>query len=819
LACNLADTAPLVVVVDDVQWCDAPSLRWLVYLARRLDGIRLALFVAERTGEPDAGGELLAAYREEAVVTIALQPLSASATGAVVEAAVGRCVDPRFRQACHRSTGGNPFFLRALVAAVQEAVIAPTAQSAERVERMGPASVRRQVLARLARLGAPATALARAVSVLDGDAEPGVAYLLAGLEPDPGGVVVAALEAARILAAGESLRFAHPILRAAVYQDMPAALRSREHRRAAQVLIEHRDDPDRAAVHLLATRPAGDRWVCEQLEEAAERALQRGAADTALVLLERALAEPSTPAQRPRLLLAAGRASRILARPEAKSYLTEACRASAEPGTRADAASELAQTIWHTHPAAAVDALRSALAGISPPVGGAAERLRLELLMTETTAAILPPAEIEQQLHQLSDAAPPGSPLRQGAACVLMWHHELWSTRPDRAAVDGLARELRDPQPLIKAYGADFAPLAMAAGVLGDRDQHDTAGRLFDVVAAESQRGHNAFALNLAVVRAYPTALAGEFADAEAQARAALEHAVATGSRTGLRAAVHGLMWALIGRGANAEIDAILTEHGLDSDVDPGGIVDAYLLLARSVLRCAQGRHREGCDDIVRAMDVQVSANPLNRLRVWAPRVLAAADERRHALELASCAIDAGRASGFLGQTGIVLHSAGLADRGRPAIDLLTEAVDVLARSCWRWEHAEALVDLGAALRRANRRLDARDPLQRGLRLALRIGALALAERASQELVATGARPRALLRRGVDALTVSERRVAALAAEGRSISEIAQRLFVTRKTVETHLYAAYRKLDVTGRDALRAALAGDADPGNFRRGS
>ena len=227
--------------------------------------------------------------------------------------------------------------------------------------------------------------------------------------------------------------------------------------------------------------------------------------------------------------------------------------------------------LWHTQPAAAVDALRSALAGMQAAADGSAGRLRLELLLAETTAAILPPAEIEQQLHELADAAPPGSPLRQVAACVLMWHHELWSTHPDRAVIHGLAEELRDPQPLIRAYGADFAPVAMAAGVLGDRDQHDAAARLFDAVAEESQRGHNAFALNLAVVRAYATALEGKFADAEAQARAALERAVATGSRTGLRAALHGLVWALIGRGADTEIDAILTEQGLDSDVDRGG--------------------------------------------------------------------------------------------------------------------------------------------------------------------------------------------------------------------------------------------------------
>jgi len=116
------------------------------------------------------------------------------------------------------------------------------------------------------------------------------------------------------------------------------------------------------------------------------------------------------------------------------------------------------------------------------------------------------------------------------------------------------------------------------------------------------------------------------------------------------------------------------------------------------------------------------------------------------------------------------------------------------------------VVDLGAALRRANQRAEARQPLREGLDLAARIGAVALAERARDELIATGARPRSVATTGVDSLTASERRVATLAADGLSISEMAQRLFVTRKTVESHLYAAYRKMDVSTREALTAAL-------------
>jgi DNA-binding CsgD family transcriptional regulator len=133
--------------------------------------------------------------------------------------------------------------------------------------------------------------------------------------------------------------------------------------------------------------------------------------------------------------------------------------------------------------------------------------------------------------------------------------------------------------------------------------------------------------------------------------------------------------------------------------------------------------------------------------------------------------------------------------------------VAVLESSPARLEHARALTDLGAALRRGNRRADARGALQAGLDLAERCNARVLAERARTELRAAGGR--ASKPRGDTArqLTVSERRIAELAAEGRSNPEIAQAIFVTRKTVETHLGHVYRKLDVPGRGQLSRALA------------
>ena len=136
---------------------------------------------------------------------------------------------------------------------------------------------------------------------------------------------------------------------------------------------------------------------------------------------------------------------------------------------------------------------------------------------------------------------------------------------------------------------------------------------------------------------------------------------------------------------------------------------------------------------------------------------------------------------------------AGLAD--------LEESVELLRSSPAQLELAYSLVELGSALRRAGQRSAAREPLREGLALAQRCGAAALAEVAHQELIVSGARPRREVLAGPDALTPSERRVAELAASGMQNREIAQALFVTTKTVGTHLAHIYQKLGFSGQQA------------------
>jgi DNA-binding NarL/FixJ family response regulator len=154
------------------------------------------------------------------------------------------------------------------------------------------------------------------------------------------------------------------------------------------------------------------------------------------------------------------------------------------------------------------------------------------------------------------------------------------------------------------------------------------------------------------------------------------------------------------------------------------------------------------------------------------------------------------------------MRAAGVVAGGDRGELLLREAIASFERGDARLERARAQADLGAMLRRRNRRTEARELLAEAVDVAHRSGAAPLAERAETELRATGARPRRVVLRGLDSLTASERRIAELASQGLTNREIAQTLFVTARTVEGHLTSVFRKLQLDSRTELPAALAG-----------
>ena len=282
-------------------------------------------------------------------------------------------------------------------------------------------------------------------------------------------------------------------------------------------------------------------------------------------------------------------------------------------------------------------------------------------------------------------------------------------------------------------------------------------------------------------------------ADAESDARAAIEAAWEPGYRIARMA--HGpLVEALVAQGELDAADAALAEAGLDGEI-PDGYMLNFVLYARGVLRLSQGRGTADLEELGR------------RLAKWGGpavfpyRSLLAASTA--SLRPAREELDLARAWGAAGPIGHALRTAGLLANDP---EQLATSVAALEGSGWRLEHADSLVEYGAALRRAGRRRESREPLHAGMELAHLCGARPLAERARQELLATGARPRRVMRSGVDALTASERRVAEMAAAGMTNRQIAQALFVTTRTVEVHLTHAYQKLDIASREELSTAL-------------
>ena len=295
--------AGVVVAVDDAQWADRPSLAFLAHLAARLEGSPVALFVALRSGEPAVADDLLAALRGAAgAPPLAPPPLSAAGVATLVGAELPGA-EPEFLAACAEVAAGNPFFARELARVLRAEGVAPTAATAVQVARFVPETVIHSLLGQLGRLGADAEAIAAALAVLGDEAPLRRVAALAGLERRPAEAAADDLARARLLAAGEPLRFEHPLIAAAVRTDAPAFARARAHREAAALLAADGAPVREVASHLLRATPAGDEWVLARLREAAARAVAQGDAPAAVRLLDRAGAEPPPAALRGEVLL------------------------------------------------------------------------------------------------------------------------------------------------------------------------------------------------------------------------------------------------------------------------------------------------------------------------------------------------------------------------------------------------------------------------------------------------------------------------------------------------------------------------------------
>jgi DNA-binding CsgD family transcriptional regulator len=806
LTVNLAEPGPALISVDDLHWCDAASLRYLAYLVRRLDGLSVLLVATMRPRHGREPGVIDEITDDPSTTVLRLPPLSSDGVASLLSARLGADPDPEFSSTVHEWTAGNPLLLRELIAAAVARRIEATPGGAKQVRELAPEGVGRLVLRRIAPLGSQALALAEAIAVLGEDCGIDQAADVAGLSRADASRAVDALQGIEVLSRGEHLAFAHPLVLRAIYDDMDASRRAALHATVADSLAAAGAAPARVATHLLAVDPRGDRAVVESLRAAAREAMTQAAPDTAATYLARAIAEPPAADDQAAVMLELGLAQARAQPAESVPTLSDVLETTDDDDLLARAAVALAAAL---HQLDRDDEGGAIALRTMSRIADEAVRRRVEVQYVFT--GIFRPAEYpaaKRLLDRIAVAEGADDPLSRQLLGLRATHAAREGTRPELALE--LARAALAGDVLVRANIPSFG---IPCDVLLYRDEFDEALAGPDAALAQARRtGHLAMYTIATWVRARILLGRGDLSDAESEAEALLAPDASPAHIIGMPLGPDVLGQIALLRGDIAHA----AEHLDYSDEieEPGSWGWAVNRGRRGLLRAAQGRLDAALDDL---MTVGAWGAPLGYVnpaifpwRSEAALVLSRLGRRDEALELAHEEVALARVWGAPRALGGALCTAGLVVGDEEGLDLLREATDVLDNSPAALVRARAATELGAALRRTNRRADARAPLGLGLELAERSGATALAERARAELVATGARPRRAARTGVDSLTASERRVARMAAEGLTNRDIAQTLFVTPKTVEVHLSHSYQKLGIQSRSQLLGAL-GHAD--------
>jgi DNA-binding CsgD family transcriptional regulator len=808
LVVNLTDRAPLLVLVDDCHWVDGDSLRFLAHLAQRIEGLPVVMLLAGRPPESTVSEVesvwARLASRPEAVALYP-RPLSESAAAALVRERLGAEAATEFCRSCHAATGGNPLFMQELLRALHAAGVVPSAAAANEVQAVGPAAVSRFVLHRLATLGGAATELARVVAVLGDDSELALASRVSGLSEDAARAAADALVRADIFVARENLGFAHPIVRAALYEDLAPGERQARHAAAAEVLVGEGASPERVTAHLLLCPPTGDQRRVATLRAAAADAARRGAPSAAAARLRRALTESAPEQERAEILAELGRYEVASMQFEAADeHLRAALASKASLLTRASAASMLARCALVSGGAsaeAAGDALASLAQELWPLDPERSLELRSELLLV-TTAVPRLRTGLAAHLRRFDEQAV-GHPAFEAAARIHRAQEQLFAAGSAEAAVQEVQAALAVGLPPNAATSAWF--LALLTLRLGER--YELVLRMLDV-ALERARGEG-HAARQGIIHGQRAAVAlaqGSLHDAQVEAETGLlvveEPHVVVLQLIAVAISVH------VERGDLAAAAKLSQAGGALGTAQDRVHIDEFLT-ARGRLRIAQGQVREGIEDLLwcgQRLEALGLRWPGDWRAVAAP-ALASLGDQEAAAALAREHLDLARRVGVPGALGTSLRAAALAIGGDGRLALLQEAVSVLEHSAARLELAYALADLGAELSRQRRRREGRDAQRRAMELAGQCGAIDLAQRARAELHAgPGRRPRTELT-GPSALTAGEWRVCRQVVEGRTNREVAQAMFVTEKTIERHLSSAYQKLGIRSRFQLAEALA------------
>ena len=780
---------PLVLAVDDLQWCDAGTLRFLAFLARRMTDLPILVIATHRTGEQHTDEAALADLAQADPVVIEPRPLSRQGVATLVGTRLGE-PDPAFVTACARTTGGNPLLVRQLLRALEAERVPPDGTHVDRVLRIGSRAVSNSVLRRLDLLGPHVVQVARTVAVLgDGCSLPALAAL-AGLPEDLAAHAADQAAAAEILRDAHPLGFVHPVVRDAVYQAIPAIGRGLAHDQAARLLAAAEADPEQVAAQLLLAPPRADPWAVTQLRAAAVAAQERGSPSGAARYLTRALAEPPPAADQPALLAELGLVQAFCDGTAAIANLTAAYRQLPAGPLAAEVAAVAAQAmIFSSSPGQASTLAFAAARSLPADLSDARQRLEAVARMGGYMHALDP------ELWRDGPARLEGNGL--GARLLTAtqaWHLQM-SCR-DRPEAVRLARFALDGMTVLKADPGLFPMTASLVLSCADEPLDEfwaattefarSRGSLFTALSVNLWQGHYQW-------------WHGDLRDAETSLRTAMEQSVEwESSPLGFAYTQAFLAQVRLDRGDLAGARAVLAESDLARAIGEGR---RLLLEARARVLLAEGRLLEALEVTTRMEGLMpYQQNPaFNQWRSIQARIRFLLGQQAEAERLIEQDLELATSWGaprLLGRVrrlrGRIRGAAGHADL-RTAVELL-ESVPAPA------ERAKALAELA----RREDRPAAAGLLTRAVEVARACGADGVERDCIRRLIGIAATvpPQPS---GLDGLTGTQRQALTLHGEGMPITQIAELLQFTPTDVRRTLDAARSRLGTTDDAALLAA--------------
>ncbi|MEU8877888.1 AAA family ATPase [Streptomyces javensis] len=799
-----AARGPFLITVDDVHEADPESLRFLEHTARESAGLPVLLVLSRRSGSEWT--PLDEVVTQPPWLVVRPRPLTRSGIGEVSRQLTGADGNARFQEGCLAATNGNPLLVTGLVTAVRERGLALTGDGLDAAGDQDLPAFRARVARLLHRQPDLTVQTARAVAVLDGEADHEVCAQLARADTTTFVRSLRVLDCLGLVCSRSDAHgwsFAHPAVRNAVLADMSAEHRAAMHGRAARLLHDSGAPAVRIAEHLLQSGVAADQpWSRAVLREAARKETLRGSTTRAVRLLRPCVPEGAEDTWDPVLVAELGIAESTVDTAASIRHLASVWDRVSPPDLRLAALGALLGGLTRTGQVGRAVALLHQRRSATPGYGSrtTAQLLEADMLMAAT--------DNRDAYTELLRTVPlgldlPGQTPQERA--LLAWRAVISVARMDR-----VPESLRAADTVLRrGMPATDSPtsLATAASALMYADRPHEAECVYRQLIGGTDTIFDPAYTSLLALSAEACERLGALDQALRSTAEALE------TRTS-RHTHHEALPLAVRLHAFLDQGDLAAATALAAEIPDARIDDAWqwneLLCARGRLRLTRNEPEAALRDLVecgRRQRAWQRTNPtVSFWWYWAGRAHLAVGDRTAAVELGERAVSLARPAGFPSVLGTGLELLAAAGDEGDRLVLLEEAERILEQTRAALVLARVRVARGRALQQAGHTQAARTVLRQAWEDTFTLGARSLHTAAHQFLLAAGARPRRAGSRRAGTLTRSESQVARLAADGRSNAEIAESLFVTRRTVEAHLTSVYRKLGLSGRRELRDAM-------------